>query len=257
MTYKEKDILAMFSELNSMFNELIRDYNKSLDDIVKLKSEIDWYKKYTDKLVEHKDMVCLPADLKNLRESNAALATENEELKNKVKTLNEVVCQAWFADVEEKDKQIEYLLKKVRELSDSELKDEPTDEELNEALTSLFMDKQVNPKDIEFDGDKLVDSVEEAASNLKYFNATTGKWYNAVLMQKDPEILALKDPEPKLKSIKEHNNLFTKEISFSTGIACPKCGSELMYVDQNLLLTNPPQRRVQCSKCNHIDYILV
>ena len=241
MTYKEKDILAMFSELNSMLYELLNDYNAALDDIVKLKADIDWYKKYTDKLVEHKDMVCLPADLKNLRESNAALATENEELKNKVKTLNEVVCQAWFADVEEKDKQIEYLLKRVKELTGPE----PTEEELN----SLFMDKQVNPKDIEFDGDKLVDSVEEAASNLKCFNATTGKWNNAVLMQKDPE--------PKLKSIKEHNNLFTKEISFSTGIACPKCGYELMYVDQNLLLSNPPQRRVQCSKCNHIDYILV
>ena len=218
MTYKEKDILAMFSELNSMFNELIRDYNAALDDIVKLKAEIDWYKKYTDKLVEHKDMVCLPADLKNLRESNAALATENEELKNKVKTLNEVVCQAWFADVEEKDKQIEHLLKKVKKLSDDELKDD-------EDVTKTFMDAQANPKDIEFDGDKLVDSVEEAAS--------------------------------KLKSIKEHNNRFTKEISFSTKIACPKCGSELMYVDQNLLLSNPPQRRVQCSKCNHIDYILV
>ena len=218
MTYKEKDILAMFSELNSMFNELIRDYNAALDDIVKLKAEIDWYKKYTDKLVEHKDMVCLPADLKNLRESNAALATENEELKNKVKTLNEVVCQAWFADVEEKDKQIEHLLKKVKKLSDDELKDD-------EDVTKTFMDAQANPKDIEFDGDKLVASVEEAAS--------------------------------KLKSIKEHNNRFTKEISFSTGIACPKCGSELMYVDHYLLLTNPPQRRVQCSKCNHIDYILV
>ena len=208
----------MFSELNSMFNELIRDYNAALDDIVKLKAEIDWYKKYTDKLVEHKDMVCLPADLKNLRESNASLATENEELKNKVKTLNEVVCQAWFADVEEKDKQIEHLLKKVKKLSDDELKDD-------EDVTKTFMDAQANPKDIEFDGDKLVASVEEAASNLK--------------------------------SIKEHNNRFTKEISFSTGIACPKCGSELMYVDHYLLLTNPPQRCVQCSKCNHIDYILV
>ena len=207
----------MFSELNSMLYELLNDYNAALDDIVKLKADIDWYKKYTDKLVEHKDMVCLPADLKNLRESNAALATENEELKNKVKTLNEVVCQAWFADVEEKDKQIEYLLKRVQELSGPK----PTDEE----LTRFFMDAQANPKDIEFDGDKLVASVEEAAS--------------------------------KLKSIKEHNNRFTKEISFSTGIACPKCGSELMYVDQNLLLSSPPQRRVQCSKCNHIDYILV
>lgn len=249
MTNKEKDILALFNELNSMLYEVLGDCNKALSENIELKKEVAWFKKYTDALVEHKDMVCLPADLKNLRESNAALATENQELKKQVDTLNEVITQAWFTDVEEKDKQIEYLLKRVKELTGPE----PTEEELN----SLFMDKQVNPKDIEFDGDKLVDSVEEAASKLKYFNATTGKWYNAVLMQKDPEILALKDPEPKLKSIKEHNNRFTKEISFSTGIACPKCGSELMYVDQNLLLSNPPQRRVQCSKCNHIDYILV
>ncbi len=239
----------MFNELNSMLYEVMGDFNKAWAENIELKKEVAWFKKYTDALVEHKDMVCLPADLKNLRESNAALATENEELKKQVDSLNEVITQAWFTDVEEKDKQIEYLLKRVKELSGPE----PTEEELN----SLFMDKQVNPKDIEFDGDKLVDSVEEAASNLKYFNATTGKWYNAVLMQKDPEILALKDTESKLKSIKEHNNRFTKEISFSTGIACPKCGSELMYVDQNLLLSSPPQRRVQCSKCNHIDYILV
>ena len=246
MTYKEKDILAMFSELNSMLYELLNDYNAALDDIVKLKADIDWYKKYTDKLVEHKDMVCLPADLKNLRESNAALATENEELKNKVKTLNEVVCQAWFADVEEKDKQIEHLLKKVKKLSDDELKDD-------EDVTKTFMDAQANPKDIKFDGDKLVASVEEAASNLKYFGATNGKWNNAVLMQKDPE--------PKLKSIKEHNDGKIFDAyggnAFKSGLACPKCGSELMYVDQNLLLSNPPKRRVQCSKCNHIDYILV
>ena len=232
----------MFSELNSMLNEVLNDYNKALDDIVKLKTEIDWYKKYTDKLVEHKDMVCLPADLKNLRESNAALATENQELKKQVEAAKSVIIQTWFTDIQDKDKQIEHLLKKVKKLSDDELKDD-------EDVTKTFMDAQANPKDIEFDGDKLVASVEEAASNLKCFNATTGKWNNAVLMQKDPE--------PKLKSIREHNNLFTKEISFSTGIACPKCGSELMYVDHYLLLTNPPQRCVQCSKCNHIDYILV
>ena len=218
MTYKEKDILAMFKELNSMLYELLNDYNKALDDIVKLKTEIDWFKKYTDKLVEHKDMVCLPADLKNLRESNAALATENQELKKQVEAAKSVIIQTWFTDIKEKDKQIEHLLQKVKELSDPELKDD-------EDVTKTFMDAQANPKDIEFDGDKLVASVEEAAS--------------------------------KLKSIKEHNNLFTKEISFSTKIACPKCGSELMYVDQNLLLSSPPQRRVQCSKCNHIDYILV
>jgi hypothetical protein len=224
MTYKEKDILAMFSELNSMFNELIRDYNDALDDIVKLKSEIDWYKKYTDKLVEHKDMVCLPADLKNLRESNAALATENEELKNKVKTLNEVVCQAWFADVEEKDKQIEYLLKKVEELSTPE----PTEEELNWQLNRLFMEKQINPKDIEFDGDKLVASVEEAAS--------------------------------KLKSLKDHNDGKVFDAygggSFKSGIACPKCGYELYYNNPDMVLTsNPPKRSVECKNCKHTDYV--
>ena len=117
-TNKEKDILAMFSELNSMFNELIRDYNNALDDIVKLKKDLDWYKNYADRLVEHKDMVCLPADLKNLRESNAALATENEELKKQVETLRGIITQAWFTNSEEKDKQIEYLLQKVNELSD-------------------------------------------------------------------------------------------------------------------------------------------
>ena len=242
MNNKEKDILAMFNELNSMLYEVMGDFNKAWAENIELKKEVAWFKKYTDALVEHKDMVCLPADLKNLRESNAALATENQELKKQVDTLNEVITQAWFTDVEEKDKQIGYLLKKVRELSDPELNDD-------EDVTKTFMDAQANPKDIEFDGDKLVASVEEAASNLKYFGATNGKWNNAALMQKDPE--------PKLKSIKEHNNRFTKEISFSTGIACPKCGSELMYVDHYLLLTNPPQRCVQCSKCNHIDYILI
>ena len=124
-TNKEKDILSMFSELNSMFNELIRDYNNALDDIVKLKKDLDWYKNYADRLVEHKDMVCLSADLKNLRESNAALATENEELKKQVETLRGIITQAWFTNVEEKDKQIEYLLQKVKELSDP---DEDLDE---------------------------------------------------------------------------------------------------------------------------------
>jgi len=219
-TNKEKDILAMFSELNSMFNELIRDYNNALDDIVKLKKDLAWYKDYADRLVAHKDMVCLPADLKNLRESNAALATENENYKNKVKTLNEVVCQAWFADVEEKDKQIEYLLKKVEELSTPE----PTEEELN----SLFMDKQVNPKDIEFDGDKLVASVEEAAS--------------------------------KLKSLNEHNDNVWRNFNISrfsySGIACPKCGSELYYNNPDMVLTsNPPKRSVECKNCKHTDYV--
>jgi len=76
-------------------SELLSAYNKVLAENVELKKELDWYKNYADRLVEHKDMVCLPADLKNLRER------------------------------EEKDKQIEYLLQKVKELSDP---DEDLDE---------------------------------------------------------------------------------------------------------------------------------
>jgi DNA repair exonuclease SbcCD ATPase subunit len=219
-TNKEKDILSMFSELNSMFNELIRDYNNAFDDIVELKKDLAWYKDYADRLVNHKDMVCLPADLKNLRESNTALAIENEELKKQVETLKGVITQAWFTDVEEKDKQIEHLRQKVEKLSTPE----PTEEELN----SLFMDKQVNPKDIEFDGDKLVSSVEEAAS--------------------------------KLKSLKDHNDGKVFDAygggSFKSGLACPKCGSELYYNNPNMVLTSyPPKRSVECKNCKHTDYV--
>lgn len=46
-----------------------------------------WMSDYADRLVEHKDMVCLPADLKNLSDSNAALAQENFELKQLLKQL--------------------------------------------------------------------------------------------------------------------------------------------------------------------------
>ena len=234
----------MFSELNSMFNELIRDCNRVLDDNVKLKKDLAWYKDYADRLVAHKDMVCLPADLKNLRESNAALATENENYKNKVKTLNEVICQAWFADVEEKDKQIEYLLKKVEELSTPE----PTEEELN----SLFMDKQVNPKDIEFDGDKLVSSVEEAASKLKSLNEHNDE-YDFSTAKRNPHA-------SKLKSLKDHNDGKVFDAygggSFKSGLACPKCGSELYYNNPDMVLTsNPPKRSVECKNCKHTDYV--
>ena len=245
MNNKEKDILALFNELNSMLYEVLGDYNKALSENIELKKDIDWYKRYTDALVEHKDMVCLPSDLKNLRESNATLATENEELKKQVETLNRIITEAWFTDVEEKNKQIDYLLKKVEELT----RPEPTEEELN----SLFMDKQVDPKDIEFDAEKLVKSVKDYAdslqnkndSNLKYFNATTGKWNNAELMKQDTE--------PELMSLKQHNDSKLTNVfgvnSKNSGFACPICTSELIYTNPDMMLTShPPKREVRCSK---------
>jgi hypothetical protein len=243
-TNKEKDILSMFSELNSMFNELIRDYNNAFDDIVELKKDLAWYKDYADRLVTHKDMVCLPADLKNLRESNAALSIENQELKKQVETLKGVITQAWFTDVEEKDKQIEHLRQKVEKLSTPE----PTEEELN----SLFMDLQVNPKDIEFDGDKLVSSVEEAASKLKSLNEHNDE-YDFSTAKQNPHA-------SKLKSLNEHNDNVWRNFNISrfsySGIACPKCGSELYYNNPDMVLTsNPPKRSVECNNCKHTDYV--
>ena len=251
MTNKEKDILALFNELNSMLYEVLNDYNKALSENIELKKEIDWFKKYTDALIEHKDMVCLPADLRNLREANAALATENEELKKKVETLNGIIAQAWFTDVEEKDKQIESLLKKVKELNDPELKDD-------EEVTKTFMDAQTNPKDIEFDAEKLVKSVKDYAdslnneSNLKYFCASNGKWYNAELMKQDTE--------PELMPLKQHNDSKLTNVfgvnSKNSGFACPICTSELIYTNPDMMLTShPPKREVRCSNCKHIDYV--
>ena len=110
----------IFSQVLDIRQELV----KRTSEVEELKKQLDWYKNYADRLVEHKDMVCLPADLKNLRESNLKLATENEELKKQVETLRGIITQAWFTNAEEKDKQIEYLLQKVKELSDTELKDD-------------------------------------------------------------------------------------------------------------------------------------
>ena len=40
---------------------------------------------YANKLVEHKDMVCLPKDLENLREANSHFATQNHILKEQLR----------------------------------------------------------------------------------------------------------------------------------------------------------------------------
>jgi regulator of replication initiation timing len=118
---------ALYGFPDKIFDQVLdirQELVKRTSEVEELKKQLDWYKNYADRLVEHKDMVCLPADLKNLRESNLKLATENEELKKRVETLRGIITQAWFTNVEEKDKQIEYLLQKVNELSDPELKDD-------------------------------------------------------------------------------------------------------------------------------------
>jgi ssDNA-binding Zn-finger/Zn-ribbon topoisomerase 1 len=67
-----------------------------------------------------------------------------------------------------------------------------------------------------------------------------------------------------MDSIEEYNNRKLKAYEKSqnpsgTGIACPKCGGEL---ERNtglsvLLLTNPPQERVDCPKCKYVGHVFV
>ena len=77
----------IFSQVLDIRQELV----KRTSEFEELKKQLDWYKNYADRLVEHKDMVCLPADLKNLRESNLKLATENEELKK-------LIMDKWYKE---------------------------------------------------------------------------------------------------------------------------------------------------------------
>ena len=66
----------------------------------------------------------------------------------------------------------------------------------------------------------------------------------------------------KLKTLAENNGeAFSRNHAMSinepelNGIACPKCGEELYDSNPNTILTsNPPQKNVHCSKCDHIGY---
>ena len=50
-----------------------------------LRKDLEFWINYADKLVAHKQMVCLPKDLENLREANEHFAQDNFELKQKLK----------------------------------------------------------------------------------------------------------------------------------------------------------------------------
>ena len=63
----------------------------------------------------------------------------------------------------------------------------------------------------------------------------------------------------KLKTIDEHNWLVEepqRASSNKTGVSCPKCNRELLYIDKTILLSFPPKRAVVCEKCNYLTSIL-
>lgn len=73
--------------------------------------------------------------------------------------------------------------------------------------------------------------------------------------------------EKKLKSLEEHNNItstfhrgFLPQTPVPNGIACPKCGEELLDSQPNVTLASmPPKKNVHCSneKCDFRDYRIV
>jgi len=71
----------------------------------------------------------------------------------------------------------------------------------------------------------------------------------------------------KLKTLSEHNSEASKTQATSmvftpilNGIACPKCGKELLDSQPNIILTsNPSQKNTCCSnkKCDYTGYRIV
>lgn len=60
---------------------------EAADRLEELEAQLKEAQEYADKLVAHKDMLCLPKDLQNLRTANSQFATENHILKEQMRML--------------------------------------------------------------------------------------------------------------------------------------------------------------------------
>lgn len=70
----------------------------------------------------------------------------------------------------------------------------------------------------------------------------------------------------KLKSLAEHNaqaSAFHNSFNYmgnpiKNGLACPKCGNELLDSTPNMTLTSmPPKKSIHCDKCEYKSYRIV
>jgi len=59
---------------------------EAADRLEELSAQLKEAQDYADRLVAHKDMVCLPADLENLRRANSHFATENHILREQLRS---------------------------------------------------------------------------------------------------------------------------------------------------------------------------
>lgn len=62
-----------------------------------------------------------------------------------------------------------------------------------------------------------------------------------------------------MKTIEQHNkqieDALLKQRKGLTDIECPICHKELIYANDSVYLSNPPQREVKC-ECGYFGYIL-
>jgi hypothetical protein len=65
----------------------------------------------------------------------------------------------------------------------------------------------------------------------------------------------------KLKTIAQHNAEVLERLqrTNTTNIACPRCGCEMIFPNEAILMSNPPKRDIQCANvaCLYETYVLV
>ena len=81
-----------------IYADLMNQIRRLHEENAKLMWELEKANKYADELVEHSNMPCLPADLRNLRQTNEHLAIHNEHLtkENKERSYKLKSIQALF-----------------------------------------------------------------------------------------------------------------------------------------------------------------
>ena len=86
-----EQLVAENKKLKAVVNGDTYNIKRLSEENKKLKIELQEANDYADRLVEHKDMACLPADLANLRKANARFAIENAKLKEGIRSLSEIL----------------------------------------------------------------------------------------------------------------------------------------------------------------------
>ena len=86
-----EQLVAENKKLKAVVNGDTYNIKRLSEENEKLKIELQEANDYADRLVEHKNMVCLPADLANLREANARFAFDNHILRDKLDKLEKEI----------------------------------------------------------------------------------------------------------------------------------------------------------------------